>query len=256
MTKCVRPGKEREMTSEPREPTPADRRPTISRKEKVADSLVDLSVELSAAGAGPARAAETAAELERIISGLPRTSAEAGEMLALALGALRAAGADGVSDPSEVMRAVAGVLTAAARRLAGEDAEPQADSPQHPVNVLRAILEAKGAEGATLPEAQTSLPGAPADKHQPAREPDRLPADTDMEILEEFVVECLEHISGIEAALLEVGDAPGDAERINAIFRGFHTIKGSANMLGLDRIQELARLAEDILVGARNGDIR
>ena len=240
----------------------------MSRKEKVIDALVDLSVGLSAGGADSTKAAEAAAVLERTISGLPRTSAEAGEMLALALEALRAAGADGVSDPTEVMRAVAHVLAEAARHLAGEDAGPQLDSPRHPVNVLRAILEAKGAEAAMLPEAETSLPGAPADKHepgaagsewpsrQPAREPDRLPSDTDMEILEEFVVECLEHISGIEAALLDLGDAPGDAERINAIFRGFHTIKGSANMLGLDRIQELARLAEDILVGARKGEIR
>ncbi len=89
-----------------------------------------------------------------------------------------------------------------------------------------------------------------------ATEPARLPADTDMEILEEFVVECLEHIAAIEAALLDLGDTPGDAEKINTVFRAFHTIKGSANMLGLDSIQELGRLAEDILVRARKGEIR
>ena len=57
----------------------------MSRKEKVIDALVDLSVGLSAGGAGSTKAAEAAAVLERTISGLPRTSAEAGEMLALAL---------------------------------------------------------------------------------------------------------------------------------------------------------------------------
>ena len=155
----------------------------MTRKEQVIDSLVELSMELSEGGARSAQAAEAAAELERIISGLPQTSAEAGEMLALALGALRAAAADDVSDPSQVMRAIAGVLTAAARHLAGEDAGPRVDSPQHPVNVLRAILEAEGAEAAMPPEAETSLPGAPADKHEPPAAgpewPSRQPARLD-----------------------------------------------------------------------------
>ena len=57
----------------------------MSLKEKLIDALVDLSVELSAAGAGGTVVAEAATVLERIISGLPRTSTEAAEMLAGAL---------------------------------------------------------------------------------------------------------------------------------------------------------------------------
>ncbi len=241
----------------------------MSRKEKVIDALVDLSVALSAGGAAGTKAGETAVVLERIVKGLPGASAGAGEMLALALQALRTAAADRVSDPSKVMEAAANVVTAAARHLDGEDAGLPIDSPQHPVNILRAILEADHAGAATHPDAETFPLGIPADEHEPpgpaapdpdsqqtATEPARLPADTDMEILEEFVVECLEHISSIEAALLDLGDAPGDAEKINTVFRAFHTIKGSANMLGLDYIQELARLAEDTLVRARKGEIR
>ncbi len=268
MNQRARPRKEREMAGEPRGPMPADRKPTMSRKEKVIDALVDLSVGLSAGGAASTKAGETAVVLERIVSGLPGTSAGAGEMLALALQALRTAAANRVSDPSKVMEAAADVVTAAARHLDGEDAGFPIDSPEHPVNVLRAILEADHAEAVTQPEAETFRPGIPADEHGPgaaapdrasrqaATEPARLPADTDMEILEVFVVECLEHISGIEAALLDLGDVPGDAEKINTVFRAFHTIKGSANMLGLDWIQELARLAEDTLVRARKGEIR
>lgn len=64
---------------------PADRKLTMSRKEKVIDALVDLSVALSAGSAASTKAGETAVVLERIVRGLPGASAGAGEMLARAL---------------------------------------------------------------------------------------------------------------------------------------------------------------------------
>ena len=240
----------------------------MTRKEKVIDALVDLGAELTAPGAGTTEAVETAASLERIIAGVPRTDVEVHEMLALSVETIRAVAAERVLEPSQAMEAVGRAAVAAARRLAGEDTGPPVDSPEHPVNVLRSILAPQDAETPALPHTETPPPGEPASDGDPrapegkpviqqaTEEPSVLPADTDMEILEEFVVECLEHISGIEAALLNLGDAPDDTERINTIFRGFHTIKGTANMLGLDGIQKLARLAEDALVRARRGEIR
>lgn len=83
-----------------------------------------------------------------------------------------------------------------------------------------------------------------------------LPEDSDEELLQEYSVECLDHIAAAEASLLELESNPEDAEPINTIFRAFHTIKGSSGFLGLDRIQKLAHLAESLLDRAREGELR
>ncbi len=164
MSQRARPCKACQMTSEPREPTPADRKPTVSRKERTIDALVDLSVGLLTGGAAGAEAGEGAAALERIVKGLPGSSAGVGEMLAVALEALQTTAANRASDPPKVMAAAAAVITAAARHLDGEDSRPPIESPEHPVNVLRAILEADPAGAVTPPEGEASPPGAPADE--------------------------------------------------------------------------------------------
>lgn len=46
------------------------------------------------------------------------------------------------------------------------------------------------------------------------------------EILKTFIAESEELLQQMEAALLQIEQAPDDAELINAIFRAAHTIKG------------------------------
>ena len=82
-----------------------------------------------------------------------------------------------------------------------------------------------------------------------------LPADADPDIVRLCIVESLEHIAAAEAALLALEADPHDSERINEVFRAFHTIKGSAGLLGLDPIQKLAHRSEDLLSLARKGEI-
>ena len=50
----------------------------------------------------------------------------------------------------------------------------------------------------------------------------------DPELLSEFFLEAADHLTTIETQLLRLEHEPGDQEAINAIFRGFHTIKGLA----------------------------
>ena len=83
-----------------------------------------------------------------------------------------------------------------------------------------------------------------------------LPADTDVELLGEFIAEALDHINASEAALLEIEANPDDKEAIHTVFRAFHTIKGTSGFLGLDYVQKLAHLAENLLDRARDGEIR
>jgi two-component system chemotaxis sensor kinase CheA len=83
-----------------------------------------------------------------------------------------------------------------------------------------------------------------------------LPADADMDLLKEYIVECTDHIAAAEASLLDLEVNPDGAELINTIFRAFHTIKGTSGFLGLDRIQKLAHLAESLLNRGREGQIK
>ena len=78
---------------------------------------------------------------------------------------------------------------------------------------------------------------------QPAQDP---------ELLSDFILESREHLAGIEAQVLTIEREPLDAEALNSVFRGFHTIKGLAGFLELWEVQKLAHEVETILDRARN----
>jgi len=82
-----------------------------------------------------------------------------------------------------------------------------------------------------------------------------LPADSDVELLSEFLVESREQIANAETHLLALEQRPEDADAIGAVFRAFHTIKGVAGFLGLDAIVSLAHKAESLLARIRNGEV-
>lgn len=86
-------------------------------------------------------------------------------------------------------------------------------------------------------------------------DPDGLPPDADIELLSEWVVETLEYLDAAEGALLALETEPTDAESINVVFRAFHTIKGTAAFLGLDKIVDLAHHAESLLSRVRDGEV-
>ena len=49
-----------------------------------------------------------------------------------------------------------------------------------------------------------------------------------------FFEETAEHLSGMEAMLLELDVHQPDAEQLNAIFRAAHSIKGSSGTFGFN----------------------
>lgn len=77
----------------------------------------------------------------------------------------------------------------------------------------------------------------------------------DPELVQEFLIEAREHLSGVEAGILTLEREPGDAEALNAVFRSFHTIKGLAGFLGATAIHELAHETENALDLARSGHL-
>ncbi|OUR64669.1 chemotaxis protein CheA [Methylophaga sp. 42_25_T18] len=78
--------------------------------------------------------------------------------------------------------------------------------------------------------------------------------DTDDEILQDFLVEAAEILEGLNEQLVELESQPEDSELLNAIFRGFHTIKGGAGFLSLDAMVNLCHQCEDLFNILRQGD--
>lgn len=52
--------------------------------------------------------------------------------------------------------------------------------------------------------------------------------DMDEDILQDFLVEAGEILELLQEQLVELENNPQDAALLNAIFRGFHTVKGGA----------------------------
>jgi two-component system chemotaxis sensor kinase CheA len=77
----------------------------------------------------------------------------------------------------------------------------------------------------------------------------------DPELLGDFILESREHLGVIEAQLLTLEQSPGNLEAVNAIFRGFHTIKGLAGFLDMGAIQEVAHEVETVLDLARTSKL-
>ncbi|HEX9046062.1 MAG TPA: chemotaxis protein CheA [Verrucomicrobiae bacterium] len=73
----------------------------------------------------------------------------------------------------------------------------------------------------------------------------------DAELLREFITESREHLDNIEQGVLVLEHCPNDAEKLNTIFRAFHTFKGGAGFLNLIPINRLAHALESLLDLAR-----
>jgi len=70
-----------------------------------------------------------------------------------------------------------------------------------------------------------------------------------------FKEEAYDLLRELEAALLELEEAPDDMDLVNQIFRALHTIKGSGSMFGFDEIAGFTHEVETIFDMVRNGDI-
>ena len=78
----------------------------------------------------------------------------------------------------------------------------------------------------------------------------------DTSLMKDFISEGLEYIDEIEVNILNLEQDPDNRETINAIFRPFHSIKGVASFLNLEKIRDLAHNLENLLDKARNMEVR
>ncbi|MFP4106503.1 MAG: Hpt domain-containing protein, partial [Phycisphaerae bacterium] len=183
-----------------------------------------------------------AAQLDLVLQGL---APDAGEALSLAATEIQAA-AEATpieEDPAEPEPTAESV-----------EPEPQAEEPAQTPQAIEMGQEPEPAETGQQPSAppepeeqpepQPAKSAAPAVQQGPdvddAPRFDKaaiLSPDTDLDLLKDFITECMDHINMAEAALLELESNPDDMEQVNVVFRAFHTIKGTSGFFGLDRNQ-------------------
>lgn len=77
----------------------------------------------------------------------------------------------------------------------------------------------------------------------------------DEEILQDFLVEATELVETLGEQLVDLEQSPTDKDLLNAVFRGFHTIKGGAGFLGVMPLIKVCHRAENVFDKIRNGDV-
>ena len=78
--------------------------------------------------------------------------------------------------------------------------------------------------------------------------------NVDDEILSDFLVEASEILEQLGEQLVDLEQRPQDMDLLNAVFRGFHTIKGGAGFLNLEPLVAVCHRAEDVFNLLRNGE--
>ena len=78
--------------------------------------------------------------------------------------------------------------------------------------------------------------------------------DADEEILQDFLVEAGEILELLSEQLVDLEQRPDDKDLLNAIFRGFHTVKGGAGFLQLNALVHCCHAAENVFDTLRNGN--
>lgn len=75
------------------------------------------------------------------------------------------------------------------------------------------------------------------------------------DLLQDFLVEATDLLSGVDNKLVELEKTPQDRGLLNEIFRGFHTIKGGAGFLNATELVTLCHLTENLFDKLRNGEL-
>ncbi len=80
-----------------------------------------------------------------------------------------------------------------------------------------------------------------------------MPLDLNDEILQDFLVEGGEILEELNEQLVDLEQTPDDPDLLNAVFRGFHTIKGGAGFLNIEALVEVCHSAENVFDVLRQG---
>lgn len=136
------------------------------------------------------------------------------------------------------------------------------------ITCLQSVVDGDSEESICFPVLAASPPSSPTseestdpqdDESTSAPSPDpelqqlfEPVAINDSELTSEFIGEAAEHFDIADENLVILENTPGDSEAIGAVFRAFHTVKGTSGFLGLVPISKAAHLAENLLDAVRH----
>ena len=78
--------------------------------------------------------------------------------------------------------------------------------------------------------------------------------EADQGLMADFIAETREHLEEVERNVLLLEQQSDDVSVLNEIFRSIHTIKGSSEYLGMERIADLSHKLESLLDLLRRGE--
>lgn len=110
----------------------------------------------------------------------------------------------------------------------------------------------------TPPPAPTASPSAPVSAPPAEEAAPAGPTTWDQDILElvgDFLQECRDGLTAADDILLEASRRLAEAEEVNALFRVFHTIKGTSSFLNLRDVTQVAHTTESMLNKVREGNL-
>ena len=73
------------------------------------------------------------------------------------------------------------------------------------------------------------------------------------EFISQFLIESRELVEQATEGLMVLEQTPADAERLDSVFRAFHTLKGGAGIVEFAAMERTVHAAEEILSAARAG---
>ncbi len=77
--------------------------------------------------------------------------------------------------------------------------------------------------------------------------------DLNDEIVQDFLIEAGEILEKLNEQLVDLETQPDNPDLLNAVFRGFHTVKGGAGFLAIDPLVGVCHIAENVFDVLRNG---
>ncbi len=115
---------------------------------------------------------------------------------------------------------------------------------------IDALLSAEQPDAAEAPAVEATPVVAEVEAARSSNDDSAL-IDTSM--LPVFISEAAEHLENAEQNLLELEQEPSNKSALDAVFRGFHSVKGNAGFLSLTQIGKLAHEAETLFELIRSG---
>jgi two-component system, chemotaxis family, sensor kinase CheA len=76
------------------------------------------------------------------------------------------------------------------------------------------------------------------------------------ETVKEFLIESNENLNQLDRDLVALESAPDDRQRLSAIFRTIHTIKGTCGFLAFSNLEKVAHAGENLLSKLRDGALK